>query len=486
MVSKDQSKRETEVLVIGAGPGGYAAAFAAADHGKKVLVVDAGEQPGGVCLNRGCIPSKALLHVARLINETREAGDWGLRFESPAIDVAALRRWKDDVVAKNSGGIRQLAKARGVELIRAWARFESSQSVVLSSERGGEPDLGRVTYQSAVLASGSRPVVIPAFNIDSPRVMNSTAALELPNVPASLLIVGGGYIGLEMGTVYAALGSEVTVVEMTDGLLPGADRDLVRILQQRLKRTFKNIYLNTKVTRMLDNGQALNVTFETQGPGNGPPPTAEFERALVSVGRTPNTDGLGLENTKVKLLPRGFVEVDSQLRTADEHIFAIGDIAGEPMLAHKATREAKVVAEVLSGHDVVFDSRAIPAVVFTDPEIAWAGLTETQAAKLGREVTVSKFPWGASGRATAIGRNDGATKFIADPQSRQILGVGLVGVGAGELIAEATLAIEMGATTDDVGMTIHPHPTLSETVAEAAELAFGSSVHFAPPRKPRG
>lgn len=475
--------RETDVVVIGAGPGGYAAAFAIADRGIKVVLVEADEQPGGVCLNRGCIPSKALLHVARLINETQEAEEWGLKFAAPEIDLGVLRKWKDQVIGKNAGGVRQLAKARGVEIIRAWGRFEDSQTLLLSSERGGEPDQGRLKYKHAVLASGSRPTAIPAFNINSPRVINSTGALELPSVPKSLLVVGGGYIGLEMGTVYSALGSEVTVVEMTDGLLPGADRDLVRVLQARLKKTFKRIYLNTKVASLSDTGNAVSVKFEAAGDKGDAPGTEEFERVLVSVGRTPNSEGLGLENTKAKVIERGFVEVDDQLRTADEHIFAIGDVAGEPMLAHKASYEAKIVAEVLAGEPAVKDCRAIPAVVFTDPEIAWAGLTETQAKQQGRDITIAKFPWGASGRATAMGRNDGLTKIIASPETQRILGIGIVGIGAGELIAEATLAIEMGASATDVGMTIHAHPTLAETVGEAAELAFGTTIHQAPPRR---
>ena len=477
--------READVVVIGAGPGGYAAAFAVADRDMKVLLVEADEQPGGVCLNRGCIPSKALLHVARLISETREAADWGLTFAPPAIDLDALRRWKNEVVGKNASGIRQLAKVRNVEIVRAWARFENSQSLLLSSQQAGQPDLGRLKFQRAVLATGSRPAVIPALKLDSPRVMDSTAALELQAVPKSLLVIGGGYIGLELGTAYAALGSEVTVVEMTDGLLPGADRDLVRVLEARLKTTFKSIYLQSKVVKLADTGQAVEVTFEPAGEGlkNPPPQSQQFDRVLVSVGRTPNSEGLGLENTRVKVGPRGFVEVDRQLRTADEHIYAIGDVVGEPMLAHKASYEAKVVADVLAGKRAAADARAIPAVVFTDPEIAWTGLTETQAKKAGTPVKIAKFPWGASGRATAMGRNDGLTKVIADPQTHRLLGVAIVGVGAGELIAEATLAIEMGATAHDLGLTIHPHPTLSETLCEAAELAFGAAIHLAPPRK---
>ena len=477
--------RKTQLVVIGAGPGGYAAAFAAADRGIKTVLVDSDPQPGGVCLNRGCIPSKALLHIARLISEAREASAWGVTFSDPKLDLAAIRKWKESVVAKNAGGVRQLAKARGVEIIRAWARFENSQTLLLSSVKGGEPDLGRLTYDHCILATGSRPAVIPSLKLDSPRVMDSTAALELPDVPKRLLVIGGGYIGLEMSTVYAALGSAVTVVEATDGLLPGADRDLVRILQNRLKHTLEQILLSTKVVRMADVGEAIAVTFEGEAVGEGKAAVEQrFDRMLISVGRTPNSQDLGLENTQVKVLPpRGFVEVDAKRQTGDAHIYAIGDVAGEPMLAHKASKEAKVAVEAIAGDKAAFDVRAIPGVVFTDPEVAWAGLTETQAREKGIEIEIGKFPWGASGRATAIGRNDGLTKIIVNPKSRRILGVGFVGVGAGELIAEGTLAIEMGATAEDVGLTIHAHPTLSETVGEGAELAYGTTTHiYRPPR----
>lgn len=476
---------ETDLVVIGAGPGGYAAAFAAADRGIGTVLVEGDERPGGVCLNRGCIPSKTLLHVARIIAETREAKAMGVTFGEPTIDLDALRRWKNDVINKNANGIRQLAKARGVQIVRAWARFENSQTLLLSTQPGGEPDQGRLKYRHAVLATGSLPARIPALDISSPRVVDSTGALDLPDVPRSLLVIGGGYIGLEMGTVYAALGSEVTVVEMTDGLLPGADRDLVRVLQTRLKKEFKNIYLSTKVVKLEDTLKAIRVTFEQAGEGGGAPPATEFDRVLVAVGRTPNSKNLGLENTKVKVIERGFVEIDRQCRTADEHIFCIGDLAGEPMLAHKASYEAKIAVEVIAGEKGAGkDVRAIPAVVFTDPEIAWAGITETQAARDGVQIEVAKFPWGASGRATAIGRNDGLTKFIVDPNSKRILGVGIVGVNAGELIAEGALAIEMGAGAADVGMTIHTHPTLSETICECADVAVaGMTTHlYRPPR----
>ncbi len=473
--------RQTELVVLGAGPGGYAAAFAAADHGMKVTMVDADESLGGVCLNRGCIPSKTFLHIARLINESREAKEWGVGFDAPKIDVNALRKWKNQVVGKNAGGIRQLARARGVETIQAWAKFENSQTLLLSSKPGGDPDRGRLRYEHCILAVGSRPAVIPALQLRTPRVMDSTSALELPEIPTSLLVIGGGYIGLELGTVYAALGSAVTVVEATDGLLPGADRDLVRVLQNRLKTTFKDVYLNTKVVAMKDVGEGIQVNFDgSKAEAAGQPAPKDntvFDRVLIAVGRTPNSNGIGLENTRVKVNARGFVEVDASRRTDDPHIWAIGDIAGEPMLAHKASHEAKVAVEAIAGEPTVFDARAIPAVVFTDPEIAWAGLTEIQAARDNVKIEVAKFPWGASGRATAIGRNDGLTKFIVSPETKRLLGIGIVGVNAGELISEGVLALEMGAIAQDIGMSIHPHPTLSETLGEGAELAFGTTTH---------
>jgi dihydrolipoamide dehydrogenase len=479
------NQRETQLVVIGAGPGGYAAAFAGADKGLKVTLVDPGEQLGGVCLNRGCIPSKALLHIARVIAETRETAEMGLRFGDPQIDVNAIRKWKDSVVGRNGAGVKQLAKARNVEVIQAWARFKDSQTLLLSTKPGGDPDEGELRYEHAILAVGSRPAVIPTLNIKSPRVLDSTSALELPDVPTRLLVIGGGYIGLELGTVYAALGSEVSVVEATDGLLPGADRDLVRVLHNRLKETFRNIYLSAKVVELKDTGSAVFVNFDKAKPENGSaaPPDQEFDRVLISVGRTPNSQGLGLENTKAKIGPRGFVEIDKSCRTADPHIYAIGDIAGEPMLAHKASHEGKVAVDSIVGEPAEFDARAIPAVVFTDPEIAWAGLTETQAQRENIPIEVTKFPWGASGRATAMGRNDGLTKIIVSPETKRMLGVGIVGINAGEMISEAVLAIEMGATAEDLGRSIHPHPTLSETVMEGAELAFGTTTHiYRPPR----
>ncbi len=471
-----------QLVVIGAGPGGYPAAFEAADHGMDVTLVTDEPVIGGVCLHRGCIPSKALLHIAKLINESHEVSEMGVKFAKPKIDLDQLRGFKTSVIDKLTGGVRELCKARGVKFVSARASFLNSQTLELKSE--GQP-VRKLSFEHAIVATGSTPVMPPIFAIGDPRVMDSTGALELADIPKRLLIVGGGYIGLEMSTFYAAFGSEVSVVEMTDGLLPGADRDLVRILQNRANRTFKQILLSTKVVRLTDSGNAINVVFEGDGVGEGKAPAEQtFDRVLIAIGRTPNSQDLGLENTKVNILsPRGFVEVNEKRQTADPHIYAIGDVAGEPMLAHKASKEAKVAVEAIAGHKTAFDVRAIPGVVFTDPEVAWTGLTEAQARAKGLDITIGKFPWGASGRATAMGRNDGLTKIITDTKSQRIVGVGIVGVGAGGLIAEPTLAIEMGATAEDVGLTIHAHPTLAETVAEASELAYGTTTHvFRPPR----
>lgn len=483
----NQTVRQTDVVVIGAGPGGYTAAFAAADLGLQVVLVDAGEQPGGVCLNHGCIPSKTLLHIAKLINETRDAQNFGVTWPEPQIDLDTLRNWKNQVITRNANGIRQLAKARNVELIRAWARFENPNTLALSSQQDGEPDLGRIEFQRAVIATGSRPMIPDALNMDSPYVWNSSDALALPDIPKTLVVVGGGYIGLELGTVYAALGSEVTCVEMTDGLLPGIDRDLVRILQMRLRKTFANIYLQTQVISAADTGQRVSVHFQTTGsagPGKSTQPAQqEFDRVLVAVGRQPNSGGLGLENTKVTTNQNGFIEVNQKLQTHEGSIYAIGDVIAGPMLAHKASYEARAIAEILAGKSAQAEPRHIPAVVFTDPEIARVGLTETEAKEAGLDITVAKFPWGASGRASSIGRNDGVTKIIANSSTKQVLGVDIIGVGASELIAEAVLAIESNATRDTLRRCIHPHPTLSETIFECAELVFGTTTHQAPRQK---
>lgn len=456
-----------DLLVLGAGPGGYAAAFLAADLGMKVTLVDADPKPGGVCLHRGCIPSKALLHIAKLINETREAKAWGLDFGEPEIDLEKLKFWKNDVVEKMTGGLMTLAKQRGVTLIQGHGAFRDSNTLAVSGKE-------KIVFDRCILATGSRPVIPEIFSSLGPAMMDSTSALALNEIPQKLLVVGGGYIGLEMGTVYAALGSQVTVVEMTSGLLPGIDRDLVRPLQARLKKAFADIFLDTKVISAKESPSGVAVILESSTGKT----EATYDRILVSVGRQPNSDRIGLENTKVKMDGRGFVQIDDQQKTADPAIFAIGDVVGGAMLAHKASAEAHVAVEVLAGQPAKFDHRAIPAVVFTDPEIAWCGLTEAEAKEKGQGIRIAKFPWGASGRAQTLGRPDGSTKLILDPDSDKILGVGIVGSGAGELIAEAVLAVEMGAVAEDLAFSIHPHPTLSETLKEAADAHLGKSPHL--------
>ena len=465
------------VVVLGGGPGGYAAAFLAADLGMEVAIVERDERLGGTCLLRGCIPSKALLHVGRVLSEAREMEEWGIHFAKPKLDIDALRARKDKVISALTSGLAQLARRRNVTLIRGTARFTGSTTLeVASVEPGGASQT--ITFEHCILASGSRPTRIPAFDIGSPRVMDSTGALELADVPESLLVVGGGYIGLEMGTVYAELGSKVSVVELTDTLLPGADRDLVKPLQKRIEGLFSAIMLRTKVVKLEDTGTAVRASFE--GPDG--PSVQEFSRVLVAVGRRPNSDGLGLENTKAVVSPKGFVEVDGQQRTADPHLLAIGDVCGEPMLAHRASHQGKVAVEALHGEPAIFAPRAIPAVVFTDPEIAWAGLTENDLAISGQTVEISRYSWIASGRAHALGRTDGLTKILVDPETDTVLGVGIVGAGAGELIAEGVLAIEMGCSARDLMEAIHPHPTLGETLAFSAENYFGMATEIYRPK----
>ncbi|MEX2186821.1 MAG: dihydrolipoyl dehydrogenase [Pirellulales bacterium] len=466
----------TQLLVLGGGPGGYAAAFLAADFGMRVTIVDEQPKLGGVCLIKGCIPSKALLHVAKVISESRDMAEWGVAFAEPKIDVEAMRARKLKIIDTLSGGLKNLAKRRNVEIVHARGVFEDSTRMRL--ERGESAAYNCITFEHCIIATGSSPTMPKAFALDTDRVMDSTGALELRDVPARLLVVGGGYIGLEMGTVYAELGSKVTVVEMTDGLLPGADRDLVKPLAKRLGEKFENLYLGTKVAGMTDKGNAIEVAFEGAKTG-----VESFDRVLVAIGRRPNSGGLGLENTRARIDEQGFIVTDDRRYTDDPHLLAIGDVAGQPMLAHKAAHEGKLAVEVLAGEPVVFDKAAIPAVVFTDPEIAWAGITEEQAKREGREFKVSLYPWGASGRAMAVGRTDGLTKMIVDPQTERILGVGIVGSGAGELIAEAVLAIEMGCTVRDVAESIHPHPTLSETVGFSAEAYLGTATEIYKPRR---
>jgi dihydrolipoamide dehydrogenase len=465
-----------QVVVVGGGPGGYAAAFLAADLGLSTALVDPEPNPGGVCVYRGCIPSKALLHVAKLVDEARHASDWGVDFGEPKIDLAKLRAFKDKVVKKNTSGTGQLVKYRKVQYLQGLAEIVDAHRLTLKLTDGKEEQL---QFEHAILATGSLPAIPPALKVNDPRVMDSTAALDLPDIPKSLLVVGGGYIGLELGTVYAELGSAVTVVEMTPGLLPGADRDLVDVLAKRITHTMKSVLLNTKVTQMKPESNGIRVSFE----GEVDPKEQLFDRVLVAVGRQPNSKIPGLEKTQVQVDQRGFIMIDEQRRTHEPTIFAIGDVVGEPMLAHKASHEGRVAVEVIAGENVAFTPRAIPAVVFTDPELAWAGLTETQAAKENRKITIAKFPWGASGRAATLDRTDGLTKLILDPESERLLGVGLVGPGAGELIAEGVLAIEMGATATDLKLTIHPHPTLTETLMESAEVFFGQATHVYRPKR---
>jgi len=469
----------SQVVVLGGGPGGYAAAFMAADLGLKVILVEAEPRLGGTCLLRGCIPSKALLHVAKVISETRGMAEWGVAFGKMKLNVDTMRARKEKVIETLSGGLAQLAKRRKVQVVNARGIFVDSQTLQLE---GGDPatyDSERITFDHCILATGSTPAMPGMFDIGSDRVMDSTGALQLADIPKSLLVIGGGYIGLEMGTVYAELGSEVSVVELTDALLPGADRDLVKPLAKRLGKLFTNIHLDTKVVSLKEAGKQVEV--QMQGPEMKG--AYNYDRVLVSVGRRPSSTGLGLENTQVTVTQQGFVEVNQQQRTSDPHILAIGDVAGEPMLAHKASHEGKIAAEVLAGHPAAFDAQAIPAVVFTDPEIAWAGLTAEEAKRADRKVTIAQYPWQASGRAISMGITDGLTKWIIDPETDRVLGCGIVGSGAGELIAEAVVAIEMGCTVRDIADSIHPHPTLSETVAFAGEVHLGTATEVYRPKR---
>ena len=466
-----------QLAVVGGGPGGYAAAFLAADLGLKVTLIDPEVNPGGVCLYRGCIPSKALLHVSKLIEESHQAKNWGIEFSDPKIDLAKLRAWKESVVKRLTGGLGQLSKQRSVKYIQGRAGFENANTLRVTKADGSGESL---RFDRILLATGSRPAVIQALKIDSPRMMDSTGALDLKDIPKTLLVVGGGYIGLELGSVYAALGTKVTVVEMLSGLLPGADRDLVLPLHKRLEKAFDGILLNTTVKSLKEESGGIRATFDGADVKER---EKVFEKVLVSVGRKPNSEIPGLDKTRVKVGPKGFIQVNKQLQADDPSIYAIGDVVGEPMLAHKAMHEGRTAVEAIIGRKVAFEPHAIPAVVFTDPEIAWAGLTETQAKENGREIAVAKFPWGASGRAITLDRPDGMTKLILDPKTERVLGVGIVGVGAGDLISEGVLAIEMAALAGDLELTIHPHPTLSETVMEAAEVFFGTSTDVYRPKR---
>ncbi|MGC2164798.1 MAG: dihydrolipoyl dehydrogenase [Gallionella sp.] len=464
-----------EVLVLGAGPGGYTAAFRAADLGKQVVLVEKFPRLGGVCLNVGCIPSKALLHVAKVISEADEVGHHGVTFAQPRIDIDKIRSWKESIISKLTGGLSALAKQRKVRVVQGAARFTSPHHLSVDCIDGNKT----ISFDSAIIAAGSNVARIPGFPYDDPRIIDSTGALQLQDVPKRMLIIGGGIIGLEMATVYDALGSKISVVELADGLIPGADRDLVKPLHKRIEKRYEAIYLKTKVSKIETQKSGLKVTFE----GEQAPEPQLYDRVLMAVGRRPNGRDIGADAAGVVVNERGFIPVSVEMRTNVSHIFAIGDIVGDPMLAHKAVHEGKVAAEVIAGHHAAFEPLTIPSVAYTDPEIAWMGLTETQAKAQGIEYEKAAFPWAASGRALSIARDEGSTKVLLDPKTRRILGAGIVGVNAGELIAEAVLALEMGADMEDIGLSIHPHPTLSETVCFAAEMAEGTITDLIAPRK---
>jgi dihydrolipoamide dehydrogenase len=460
---------KTEIVVLGAGPGGYAAAFYAADLGKKVILVERDKRLGGVCLNRGCIPSKALLHATHQITAARESGHRGITFAPPTVDLAKLRTWKESILEKLGGGVSFLAQKRGVQVIQGRGYFEGSQSLRVETGQGQQ----FINFDKAIIAVGSLAAMPKAFDLGHPRVMTSTEALEIEEIPETMLVVGGGYIGMEMGTVYAALGSKIVLVEALDNVLTGADPDLSRPVVMNAKKAFKEIRVKAKVTKMSTAGKQIKVELEF----DGKKVEELYDRVLVAVGRVPNSSDLGLENTKAVLDDKGFVKVNNKQQTDDPHIYAIGDIAGGILLAHKAHKEARIAIEVINGQPSTFENVVIPAVVFTDPELAWCGLTEAEAKERGIKYEVSKFPWAASGRAMSFDRTDGMTKMIIDPESERVLGVGICGAGAGELIAEAVLAMEMGATAEDIALTVHPHPTLSETLMECAEAFYGHATH---------
>jgi len=460
---------KTQIVVVGAGPGGYAAAFYAADLGKKVILVEREKRLGGVCLNRGCIPSKALLYATHQINAAKESAHRGIAFAPPRVDVSKLRAWKESILEKLGGGVATLAKMRGVQVIQGRGYFEGSQTLRVETEQGQQ----FIQFEQAILAVGSIAAMPKAFDLGNPRVMTSTEALEVEDIPENLLVVGGGYIGMELGTVYAALGSKITVVEALDNVLTGADPDLARPVVANAKKMFKEIRLKAKVVKMATAGKQIKVEMEF----NGQKMSELYDRVLVAVGRVPNSADLGLENTKVELDETGFVKVNEHQQTNDPHIYAIGDIAGGILLAHKAHKEARIAVEVINGENSTFEHVVIPAVVFTDPELAWCGLTEAEAKERGVKYEVAKFPWSASGRALSFDRTDGLTKMLIDPESDRVLGVGICGAGAGELISEAVLALEMGATAEDIALTVHPHPTLSETLMECADAFYGYATH---------
>jgi dihydrolipoamide dehydrogenase len=467
---------QAEVVVLGAGPGGYTAAFRAADLGKKTVLIEKHAALGGVCLNVGCIPSKALLHAADVINEAAEMEHMGISFGKPKVDLDKLREGKDRVVGRLTQGLAALAKQRKVEVVQGWAKFESPNRIAVETAEGRVS----ISFDNAIIACGSRPVEIPGFPNGDPRLINSTGALALEDVPKKMLVVGGGIIGLEMGTVYSTLGSQIDVVELQSSLIPGCDPDLVRPLKKKLDAKFNSIMLETKVTEIKAQKGGLKVFFEGK---NAPEKAQTYDKVLVAVGRIPNGKLIGAEHAGVNVDERGFIPVDEHMRTNVPNIYAIGDVVGNPMLAHKATHEAKVAAEVIAGLPSMFDPLTIPSVAYTDPEVAWMGLTETEAKAQGIEYEKGAFPWAASGRALGIGRDEGMTKLLFDPETKRILGAGIVGVNAGELIGETVLALEMGADAEDIGLTIHPHPTLNETICFAAEMAEGSITDLMPPKK---
>lgn len=464
-----------EVVVLGSGPGGYTAAFRAADLGKQVILIERHQRIGGVCLNVGCIPSKALLHTAHVINEAKHIAENGVSFAEPTIDIRQVADWKDGIVAKLTGGLTALAKQRKVTIVQGEAQFAASNMLQVATAEGTK----NISFDNCIIAAGSRVTKIPVFPNDDPRMMDSTDALDLQDIPQKLLVIGGGIIGLEMATVYNALGSKITVVELQDSLIPGADKDLVKPLHDRIQKQYEAIYLQTRVSKIEPLESGLKVTFE----GDNAPEPQTYDKILVAVGRTPNGKLLNAEAAGIKVNEQGFIEVNQQMQTNVPHIFAIGDIVGQPMLAHKATHEGKVAAEVIAGRKAAFDPLTIPSVAYTDPEVAWMGLSEEEAKKQGIDYVKGAFPWAASGRNLSVGREQGLTKALFDKETGRLLGAGIVGINAGELIAEAVLALEMGADAADIGLSIHPHPTLSETFAFAAEMAEGNITDLMPPRK---
>jgi dihydrolipoamide dehydrogenase len=469
---------KTQTLVIGAGPGGYAAAFLAADLGQEVTVVDPLDNPGGVCLHWGCIPSKALLNMVRIKDDAAKSKQWGIEFAEPKIDVDKIRSFKDKVVKQLTGGLAQLSKKRKVTYIQGYARFTDSTTVEIEKTDGGKQSL---SFENAIIAAGARAATLPNLDLDSERLMYARQAVDMPEIPGSMLVIGGGYIGLELGSVYAKLGSEVSVVEMLEGIMPGADRDLVSEFEKANKKLFKEIATGTKVENIVEESDGLTVTLRAAD-GSGEPREEHYERVLVTIGNVPNTDGLGLENTGVETDERGFIKVNEQRRTSETNIYAIGDIAGAPLLAHKANLEGRVAAEAIAGKKTAYEPATIPAVEYTDPEIAWCGLTENEAKEKGIEVEVASFPWAAAGRAVAMGESVGKTKLVIDPKTERILGVGIAGRDAGDLIAEGVLAVEMASLASDLSLTVHPHPTFSETMMEAAEVFYGHSTHIYRPK----